>query len=255
MRLLVIEIEPLVFILNRTVPVRKRLLHFLKDGLAAGDFTIIIGPRLESGPLQPQARKGSIMNRSIQWLALAALATIILVVACDQTKQARTTAEGDDKHVEMWTGLNHAVAVLNPTASNSARGEVHFMAVDGKVKVVADIEGLGADQKHAIHIHQFGDITGSDGKATGGHYNPEEHDHGLPETAMRHAGDLGNIQADSEGKAHYEITVDNISIAGRRNPIIGRGVIVHAKTDTGEQPTGGAGPRIAQGVIGIAKSK
>ena len=43
-------------------------------------------------------------------------------------------------------------------------------------------------------------------------------------------------------------------IAGLRNPVLGRGVIVHAKPDDGGQPTGNAGARIGQGVIGLAKS-
>jgi Cu-Zn family superoxide dismutase len=88
--------------------------------------------------------------------------------------------------------------------------------------------------------------------SAGGHYNPEGHQHGLPEAENRHAGDLGNIQADDQGKAHYEISVTNISVSGAKNPIIGRSVIVHAKVDDGSQPTGNAGGRIACGVIGIA---
>jgi Cu-Zn family superoxide dismutase len=63
---------------------------------------------------------------------------------------------------------------------------------------------------------------------------------------------LGNVQADSEGKAHYEITVENISILGQKNPIIGRAVVVHAKPDDGSQPVGNAGARIGCGVIGVA---
>jgi len=60
------------------------------------------------------------------------------------------------------------------------------------------------------------------------------------------------VQADDQGKAHYEITVNNISINGAKNPIIGHAVIVHAKIDDGSQPVGNAGGRIACGVIGIA---
>jgi Cu-Zn family superoxide dismutase len=123
------------------------------------------------------------------------------------------------------------------------------------VKVVAHVEGLSPGQKHAIHVHQFGDCSAPDAMSAGGHYNPEGHQHGLPETEKRHAGDLGNLAADSEGKAHYEITVDNISIAGVKNPVIGRAVIVHAKTDDGGQPVGNAGARIACGVIGIANTE
>ena len=45
----------------------------------------------------------------------------------------------------------------------------------------------------------------------------------------------------------------NISVAGAKNPVLGRAIIVHAKPDDGGQPVGNAGARIAQGVIGVAK--
>ena len=98
-----------------------------------------------------------------------------------------------------------------------------------------------------------GDDTVNDGASAGGHYNPEGHEHALPEKAMRHAGDLGNLTADAMGKARLELTVDNISVAGPKNPILGRGVIIHEKVDDGGQPTGNAGGRIACGVIGVVK--
>ncbi len=145
-----------------------------------------------------------------------------------------------------------AVAVLHPTQGNKAMGIVRFIPEGNAVKVVADFEGLNPDQKHAIHIHQFGDCSLPDGMSAGGHYNPEGHEHGLPEKDQRHAGDLGNMQADNNGKSHYELTVNNITVAGQKNPIIGRAVIVHAKVDDGGQPVGNAGGRIACGVIGFA---
>jgi Cu-Zn family superoxide dismutase len=129
---------------------------------------------------------------------------------------------------------------------------VRFTQEGDSVKVVADLEGLARGQKHAFHIHQYGDCSAPDAMSAGGHYNPEGHPHGLPENANRHAGDLGNVQADAQGKVHYEITVNTISIMGAKNPIIGRGVIVHAKPDDGSQPVGNAGGRIACGVIGVA---
>jgi Cu-Zn family superoxide dismutase len=73
--------------------------------------------------------------------------------------------------------------------------------------------------------------------------------HGLPPGDLRHAGDLGNLTADAEGRALYTITVTNITIRGAKNPIDGRAVIVHAKVDDGGQPVGNAGGRVACGVI------
>ena len=161
-------------------------------------------------------------------------------------------ADAEHAHANAWSSVKQAVAVLHPTAGNKCHGTVRFTQDGENVKVVATIEGLSPGQKHAFHIHQYGDCSSADGMSAGGHYNPEGHQHGLPETEMRHAGDLGNLEADSEGKAHLEVTVSNVSIAGTKNPIIGRGVIVHAKVDDGGQPVGNAGARIGCGVIGVA---
>ena len=183
-----------------------------------------------------------------------ALAAVVAVSSfCfNLSSSAADAAHGDKAHGEAWAAIKQAVAVLHPTAGNKAHGTVTFTQDGDKVKVTAHLEGLNPGQKHAFHVHQFGDCSSPDGMSAGGHYNPEGHQHGLPEKEMRHAGDLGNVQADNDGKAHYEITVDNISVAGVKNPIIGRGVIVHAKVDDGGQPVGNAGARIACGVIGVA---
>lgn len=152
--------------------------------------------------------------------------------------------------------IQSAVCVVSPTSGNKCAGVVRFMAMkDGKVKVTAMISGLTANAKHAIHIHQFGDTTDLSGKSAGGHFNPDGHPHGLPPNKERHAGDLGNLMADGEGKAKFELTVSNISIDGAKNGILGRAIVVHAKPDDGGQPTGNAGARIGFGVIGIANVK
>ncbi len=154
----------------------------------------------------------------------------------------------------MMSKIHHAVAVMVSTEGSTAHGTVRFEETDDGINVTADIAGLTPGSEHAIHIHEFGDLTASDGTSAGGHYNPEHHEHGLPGLAMRHAGDLGNITADDLGNAHYEVTTQNCTIAGMMNPIVGRGVIIHAKIDDGGQPTGNAGSRIAMGVIGVAKN-
>ena len=189
-------------------------------------------------------------------------ATVLIAVTAASTLclaglgalRAADAPHSDRTHAEAWSSIKQAVAVLHPTANNKAHGRVVFTQDGESVKVTADLEGLNPGQKHAFHIHQFGDCSAPDGMSAGGHYNPEGHPHALPEAGPRHAGDLGNVQADDAGKAHYEITVQNISIAGTKNPIIGRGVIVHAKPDDGSQPVGNAGGRIACAVIGVANA-
>lgn len=162
-------------------------------------------------------------------------------------------SSGDQAHSD-GAGLDSAVAVLHPTEGHSTRGTVYFNRTDdGRMRIVAEISGLAPDGSHGFHIHEYGDCTAADGTSAGGHYSPQDHLHGAPGDAEHHAGDLGNIEADANGDARKEMTVDFLTLNGPKNPILGRGVIVHAgKDDLTSQPTGDAGARIACGVIGVA---
>ncbi len=152
-----------------------------------------------------------------------------------------------------WKGLDKLVAVVQPVGQGNARGEVTFTRVEGGVLVQARIRGL-TPGKHGFHIHTFGDATDLEtGKSAGGHYNPEENPHGLPEVEKRHAGDMGNILANQAGMAEYTRTLGNVTLFGIRNPILGRAVIIHKGPDQGVPPSGNAGPKVGLGVIGIAK--
>jgi superoxide dismutase, Cu-Zn family len=185
---------------------------------------------------------------------LAAVCSAALVLSTSAAAPAQTHDHSAMASMTVSPApIRNAVAVLNPTAGNNCHGVIRFTQDGDAVKVVADIEGLTPGQQHAIHVHDFGDCSAPDATSAGSHYNPEGHQHGLPATSERHAGDLGNLTADKDGKAHYEITVTNCSLAGAMNPILGRAVIVHAKLDDGGQPVGNAGARIACGVIGVAK--
>ncbi len=198
------------------------------------------------------------MNRTFLYAALLAVPIALIWGGCDNsTKSNANKAQPhahDHDHHNPFKGVHHAIVVLGATEGNNVAGVISFAEKDGKVTITGEVTGLNANQKHAWHIHEFGNLNSKDGMATGGHYNPEGHDHGLPDKeGKRHAGDLGNLAADADGKATIDLTFDNITIAGEKNPIIGRAIIIHAKEDDGGQPVGNAGARIAQGVIGIAK--
>lgn len=137
------------------------------------------------------------------------------------------------------TIVKKAVCVMSGVDGNDISGKVTLEQSGKKVKIVADIDGLPND-KHAFHIHEFGDIM-EDGSAVGGHYNPHEKDHGLPENEERHVGDLGNI-VDNEYNGEVEL-----SLSGKYG-VVGRSMIIHEKEDTGVVDFG---DKLAQCVIGI----
>ena len=173
------------------------------------------------------------------------LATAVSLTGCRKPETEAQTDTATSNPIE------RAIAIITPTEGSSVKGMADFKQSGDEVEIVVRLEGLPPNSVHGWHIHEFGDLSDPKGKATGGHYNPEGHDHALPNKTRRHAGDLGNLTTDDQGNANQEITVKNISINGSKNPILGRGVIIHAEEDDGGQPTGNAGDRIAQGVIGV----
>ena len=147
---------------------------------------------------------------------------------------------------------HRAIAVLHPTENSRVSGTVVFTQAADGVQVSATISGLALG-KHGFHIHEFGDCSAPDGTSAGGHYNPDGHPHAGPYDSERHAGDLGNLEADKSGRAQY-IRMDTILTIGGPKSIVGRAVIVHAREDDlSSQPTGNAGGRMACGVIGISR--
>jgi Cu-Zn family superoxide dismutase len=148
--------------------------------------------------------------------------------------------------------ITKAVAVLSPTAGNTASGVVTFTKEAGGVRVVANITGVPAGD-HGFHVHEFGDCSAPDGTAAGGHFNPTGMSHAGPTAEQRHVGDLGNVTADDQGSVALDYVDTHLAFSGA-NSIIGRGLILHANPDDlASQPTGNAGGRIACGVIGVAK--
>ncbi|GLV31187.1 Superoxide dismutase 1 [Carabus blaptoides fortunei] len=150
-----------------------------------------------------------------------------------------------------------AVCVLN---SEAVKGTVFFEqeAPNSAVKVTGEVSGL-TKGLHGFHIHEFGDNTNGCISA-GPHFNPHGKDHGAPTASVRHAGDLGNVEAGDDGVAKVNITDKEISLCGPMS-IIGRTLVVHADPDDlgvgGHElskTTGNAGARVVCGVVGIAKA-
>ena len=160
----------------------------------------------------------------------------------------------DTAMMENVPAITEAVAVVHPVGESDVNGIIYFSKQEDVIKIVADITGL-TPGKHGFHIHQYGDCSATDATSAGGHFNPEGKPHGAPTDMDRHVGDLGNLDADETGHAHYERFDGIISFEGSHS-IIGRGVIIHqGEDDLTSQPTGNAGPRVACGVVGIAKPK
>lgn len=155
-------------------------------------------------------------------------------------------------HSDNKGNITKAICELYPTQGNVTQGTVTFEMTDEGMQVTVKISGL-TPGKHGFHIHEYGDCTAPDGTSAGGHFNPSMHEHAGPNDAIRHEGDMGNVTADANGNVSMEYIDKMLTFSGDSS-IIGRGIIVHAdEDDLKTQPTGNAGPRVACGVIGVAK--
>lgn len=171
--------------------------------------------------------------------ALLFTAVSMLLISCDSREK---------KEAEREKSVSKATATLHPTEGNEVSGTVTFTVVENGVKIVADVKHLKPG-KHGFHIHEHGDCSAHDGSSAGGHFNPTNGVHAGPTDPNRHVGDLGNLEANEHGNAHYE-RVDNLLQLGGKDTIVGRSIVVHAdEDDFHTQPTGNSGGRVACGVI------
>lgn len=83
--------------------------------------------------------------------------------------------------------------------------------------------------ERGFHVHENGNIGGNC-TAAGSHYNPLNNTHGGPTDAIRHVGDLGNINVDPNLEAVINITDSVISLRGDYS-ILNRAIVVHSGID------------------------
>lgn len=109
---------------------------------------------------------------------------------------------------------------------------------------------------HGVHFHEKGDCSAHDFTSAGAHvHGPAAVVHGLLNPAQTDSGDLPNIHVGADGKAMVEIFSPFIALSdapGRQNLLDadGSAVVIHANADDHtSQPIGGAGARVACGVV------
>jgi Cu-Zn family superoxide dismutase len=151
---------------------------------------------------------------------------------------------------------NVATATITGTMPDTAvTGMARFTESGNKVKMVLQLTiPSKANQSVAVHIHEKGNC-GDTGKAAGDHWNPTHASHGKWEGNSFHAGDIGNVSLDANGKGNKELETDLWSIEGKpETNILDKSVIVHGGTDDyTSQPGGNSGGRIGCGIISKAE--
>ncbi|CRX38200.1 superoxide dismutase family protein [Estrella lausannensis] len=141
-----------------------------------------------------------------------------------------------------------AKALLEPIDGSNVKGVVTFIEEKRGVKIIADFTGLTPGE-HGLIIHESNACSGPGAMDAGRHFNPSKAPHAGPNDSPRHAGDLGNVKADSKGKAHLERLDFVIRLDGPES-ILGKAIVVHKyRDDYISQPVGNTGAGLACGLI------
>jgi Cu-Zn family superoxide dismutase len=195
---------------------------------------------------------------------LSPIAVAMLLVACGQTENepegvadGRTRPENPMPEPAEPTPPGQApegAAVrVAPTQGNTASGSLALTAEVDAVRVSGTIQGLEPNGSFGFHIHEKGDCSAPDATSAGGHFNPEKVDHGNPEGASHHVGDMPNIESDDQGAAQVDTRSSGATLhSGQPTDVLGKAIVVHEKSDDyTSQPSGNSGSRIACGVITV----
>ena len=129
-------------------------------------------------------------------------------------------------------------AIRGNEAHPDITGEMMLYPFQGGTLVVTAVRGLPENNFYALHIHDGSECVG-DFTTAGAHFNPTGAEH------PNHAGDLPPLLSSN----HFAYM---ILYTGRFTPeeVTGKTVIIHEKPDDFKtQPSGGAGARIACGII------
>ena len=137
-------------------------------------------------------------------------------------------------------------------AAGAVIGTATFEQTPTGVLITVAAAGL-APGAHGIHLHDTG-ACAPDFTAAGSHINPDGASHGLRHPQGPDNGDLPNLFAAADGTARAQFFTARVSVAGGDMPALldgdGSAVIVHEHPDDHmTQPIGGAGGRIACGIV------
>ena len=180
------------------------------------------------------------------------VALILLVFICFTgcKKESEKTENEKEKTTSIQT--KKLKLKLEPKSDSKVSGNIVFTQENDEVTMVAVLEGL-TPGSHAIHLHEKADCSSSDGKSTGGHWNPTAQPHGKwGASSGYHKGDIGNFEADSNGNGTITFSTDQwcMGCGDDTKDIMGKAIIVHeGKDDFNTQPTGAAGGRVSCGAI------
>ncbi len=160
--------------------------------------------------------------------------TIAVATFLDESTAVRPEAE-----VRAIAVLTSAAAAATQPANRHVAGTVTFTETPTGVSYVAEVDGLAPNSRHAFHIHDRPDVSGTDLLSAGKQWKVPAAD-----PATRPTTTLGVMEADASGHAHFVGSIAGLGVTAVDRPsVLDHAVVVH------ENPPPNSGPRVAGGAI------
>lgn len=186
-------------------------------------------------------------------MRVAAALILALLVACADEPAAPSgpppapprPASGDTVDVQ-------GVRAARAQWTGDVKGSVTLRQFEGGVRVMARASGLRPDRRYGLTVLAARSCEGADPAV---HLGDGRTRHGPYDAGprQRHAGDLGNLDADDRGAARYDRIDTVLPLAGYLSAV-GRAVVLRERQDDGHTPPdGGAGSVLACGVLEPAR--
>ena len=104
------------------------------------------------------------MKKSVLFIVIL---SFIFAVSCK--KEVKKEVKKEEVVTKTMTAKKVKMA-LESKSESTVTGSVAFIEEDeGKMRMVAMLEGLESGTTHAMHIHEKADCSSPDGKSSGGH--------------------------------------------------------------------------------------
>lgn len=137
-------------------------------------------------------------------------------------------------------------------------GHAYLHKATGGVLIKVKVSGLPAGRR-GMHFHEVGSCDDHEHFKSAGSHIEHEKPHGFLHPKGPHAGNLPNLVVHEDGTAEVELYSNLVTVDDGAFPLLdedGSTIMIHESVDDHKtQPIGGAGARIACGVIKSFKTE
>jgi superoxide dismutase, Cu-Zn family len=187
--------------------------------------------------------------------ALAVVATALAAAACgtdDTRMDDRTPAPAPDEGTAIDATAG-AIMIDLIGSEGQPVGTARLREDREGVAITIEARGLPPGRK-GFHIHETGRCDPPGFQSAGGHFAPQDRQHGLDNPAGPHAGDMENLEVGADGSVTTTVVNPRVTLRrGAANSLLdgdGTALVIHAEEDDQRtDPTGDSGDRIACGVV------